>query len=137
MGIEKYGAGGEKLSQAQMQLFEFAPVVSEMIEEAEGKHAPVHRPTKRSTLRILRATSGFCLAHRVAGPKVAAIFSVVKSCRRLQVPSQDQPSHRTPVAWFMDAGRPPQRGKAARHRIGRSAQRGENRGKVIARRIVS
>jgi hypothetical protein len=46
---EKYGAGGEKLSLAQMQLFELAPVVSEMIEQAESEPAPVHRPTKRST----------------------------------------------------------------------------------------
>ena len=29
MRIEKYGAGGEKLSQAQMQLFEHEPLVSE------------------------------------------------------------------------------------------------------------
>ncbi len=46
--IEKYGAGGEKLSQAQMQLFELEPVVSEMIEQAESEHAPVHRSTKKS-----------------------------------------------------------------------------------------
>jgi transposase len=49
MRIEKYGTGGEKLSHAQMQLFELAPVVSEMIEQAESERAPVHRPTKRST----------------------------------------------------------------------------------------
>jgi transposase len=48
MRIEKYGAGGEKLSQAQMQLFELEPVVSEMIEQAESEHAPAHRSTKRS-----------------------------------------------------------------------------------------
>jgi transposase len=48
MRIEKYGAGGEKLSQTQMQLFELAPVVSEMIEQAEIEHAPVRRPTKSS-----------------------------------------------------------------------------------------
>jgi transposase len=46
--IEKYGAGGEKLSQAQMQLFELEPVVSEMIEQAESEHAPVHHSTKKS-----------------------------------------------------------------------------------------
>jgi len=46
MRIEKYGAGGEKLSQAQMQLFDLAP--SEMIEQSESDHAPVHRSTKRS-----------------------------------------------------------------------------------------
>jgi hypothetical protein len=49
MRLEKYGAGGEKLSQPQMQLFELAPVVSEMIEERKSEHAPVHRPAKRST----------------------------------------------------------------------------------------
>jgi transposase len=48
MRIEKHGAGGEKLSQAQMQLFELEPVVSEMTEHAESEHAPVHRSTKKS-----------------------------------------------------------------------------------------
>src|SRR5271170_589232 len=48
MRIEKYGAGGEKLSQAQMQLFELVPVVSQVIEQAESEHAPVHRSTKKS-----------------------------------------------------------------------------------------
>lgn len=47
MRIEKYGAGGEKLSQAQMQLFELEPVISEMTEQAESGHAPVHRSTKK------------------------------------------------------------------------------------------
>jgi exonuclease VII small subunit len=45
MRIEKYGAGGEKLSHAQLELFELEPVVSEMIEQAESEHAPVHRST--------------------------------------------------------------------------------------------
>ena len=48
MRIEKYGTGGEKLSQAQMQLFELEPVVSEMIVQAEGEQAPVRRSTKTS-----------------------------------------------------------------------------------------
>jgi transposase IS166 family protein len=48
MRIEKYGAGGERLSQAQMQLFELEPVVSEMTEQAESERAQVHRSTKRS-----------------------------------------------------------------------------------------
>jgi hypothetical protein len=48
MRIEKYGAGGEKLSQAQMQLFELAPVVSEIVVQAESEHAPVHRSTNRA-----------------------------------------------------------------------------------------
>lgn len=48
MRIKKYGAGGEELSQAQMQLFELEPVGSEMIEQAESEHAPVHRSTKKS-----------------------------------------------------------------------------------------
>ena len=46
--IEKYGAGGEKLSQAQLQLFELDPVVSEVIGQAESEHAPVRRSTRRS-----------------------------------------------------------------------------------------
>ena len=48
MRIEKYGAGGEKLSQAQMQLFELEPVVSEMTDQAESELAPVHCSTKKS-----------------------------------------------------------------------------------------
>jgi len=63
MRIEKYGAGGEKLCQLQMQLFEPEPVVSQMIEQAEPEHAPVRRPTKgpasiqagRNCLRVSRA----------------------------------------------------------------------------------
>jgi len=46
--IEKYGAGGEKLSQAQMQLFELESVVSEMPEQAETEYAPVQRSIKKS-----------------------------------------------------------------------------------------
>jgi transposase len=48
MRIEKYGAGGEKLSQAQMQLFEPDPVVSEVIVQGKGERAPVHRSAKKS-----------------------------------------------------------------------------------------
>ena len=48
MRIERYGAGGEKLSRAQMQLFELEPVISEMTEQAESEHAPAHRSTKKS-----------------------------------------------------------------------------------------
>ena len=47
MRIERYGAGGEKLSQAQMQLFDLGPVVCEMIERAESEHAPAHRSTRK------------------------------------------------------------------------------------------
>ena len=47
MRIEKYGAGGEKLSQAQMQLFEIEPVASEVIME-ENNAEPVHRSTRES-----------------------------------------------------------------------------------------
>ena len=47
MRIEKYGAGGEKLSQAQMELFELEPVVSELIRQAESECASVRRSTKR------------------------------------------------------------------------------------------
>ncbi len=48
MRIEKYGAGGEKLCHAQMQLFEPEPVGSEVIVHAEGERAPVRRSTQRS-----------------------------------------------------------------------------------------
>jgi len=48
MRIEKYGAGGEKLCHAQMELFKLEPVVSEGIVEAESKPEPVHRSTKKS-----------------------------------------------------------------------------------------
>ena len=80
MRIEKYGAGGEKLSQAQMQLFELEPVVSEMIEQAESEHTPVHRSTKKSASirvarncrRIFLALSGFCPAHQISAYANAA-----------------------------------------------------------------
>ena len=48
MRIEKYGAGGEKLSHAQLELFELEPVPSELIMEAESKPEPLHRSTKKS-----------------------------------------------------------------------------------------
>src|SRR5450432_4565591 len=48
MRVEKYGARGENLSQAQMQLFEPEPVVSEVIVQAEGEQVPVRRSTKGS-----------------------------------------------------------------------------------------
>ena len=44
--IEKYGAGGEKLCNAQMQLFEPEPAVSEVIVQAEVEQAPARRSTK-------------------------------------------------------------------------------------------
>jgi len=48
MRIETYGAAGEKLSQAQMQLFEPEPVMSEMTEQAQSELAPAHRSRKKS-----------------------------------------------------------------------------------------
>jgi transposase len=48
MRIEKYGAGGEKLSQAQMELFALEPVVSELIVQGESEPALVRHPTHRS-----------------------------------------------------------------------------------------
>lgn len=47
MRIEKYGAGGEKLSRAQMELFALDSVVSEVIEQEESEPAPVRRSTNR------------------------------------------------------------------------------------------
>ena len=48
MRIEKYGASGEKLSHAQLELFEREPVVSEVIEQAEREQVPAQRSTKTS-----------------------------------------------------------------------------------------
>ena len=48
MRIDKYGARGEKLSQAQMELFALEPVVSELIVQAESECTPVRGSTKRS-----------------------------------------------------------------------------------------
>ena len=47
MRIEKYGAGGEKLSHAQMELFELEPVVSEVTVQANSECTPVRRSTNR------------------------------------------------------------------------------------------
>jgi transposase len=48
MRIEKYGAGGEKLSHGQMELFELEPVVNDVLVEAESERAPLLRSTNRS-----------------------------------------------------------------------------------------
>jgi transposase len=48
MRIEKYGAGGEKLSHAQLELFEVEPVASEIVGQAESKRALTRRSTKGS-----------------------------------------------------------------------------------------
>jgi transposase len=48
MRIEKYGAGGEKLSHAQLELFELEPVPCELIMEAESRPEPLQRSTKKS-----------------------------------------------------------------------------------------
>jgi transposase len=48
MRIEKYGAGGEKLSHAQLELFEIEPVASEIVGQAESERALARRSTKRS-----------------------------------------------------------------------------------------
>jgi transposase len=47
MRIEKYGAGGEKLSHAQMELFELEPVVNEVTVQWERERAPVRCSTNR------------------------------------------------------------------------------------------
>ena len=52
------GAGGEKLSQAHMQLFEHRPVVSEMFEQGESQHAPVHLLDEEIGQAVRAARSG-------------------------------------------------------------------------------
>src|SRR5260370_32884063 len=47
MRIEKYGACGEKLSQAQMELFELEPVVSETIVPGGSERTPVRHPPNK------------------------------------------------------------------------------------------
>jgi transposase len=47
MRIEKYGADGEKLSHAQMELFDLEPVVSEVTVQANSECTPVRRSTNR------------------------------------------------------------------------------------------
>ena len=48
MRIEKYGAAGEKLPDAQLELFEIERVVSEVIMEAANNAERAHRSTKKS-----------------------------------------------------------------------------------------
>jgi transposase len=48
MRIEKYGAGGEKLSRVQMELFELEPAVGEVIVQEKNECTPARRSTKRS-----------------------------------------------------------------------------------------
>jgi transposase len=45
--IEKYGAAGERLSQAQLELFEFKPAVNEGPVHGESERPRVHRSAKR------------------------------------------------------------------------------------------
>ena len=47
MRIEKYGAAGEKLSDAQMELFAIDPVVTEVTVETETAQEAAHRSTNR------------------------------------------------------------------------------------------
>ena len=54
MRIEKYGAAGEKLSDAQMELFELEPVVSELIVQAETALTCGARPIDPANIRAAR-----------------------------------------------------------------------------------
>jgi len=51
MRIEKYGAGGEKLSHAQMELFELEPVVSEVIVPGESERRCGARRTDPASIQ--------------------------------------------------------------------------------------
>jgi transposase len=48
MRIEKYGAGGERLSHAQMELFDSELAGSGVIVQPEGEQVPARRSTKTS-----------------------------------------------------------------------------------------
>ncbi len=92
--IQMYGPGSEKLTNEQLELLELEPGVSTAEVQAESAREPVPvRP----------------------GPKVAAILSVVETCRRMNIPVReylaavlpglaDTPIHRlhqlTPTAWY-------------------------------------
>jgi len=54
MRIDKYGAGGEKLSRAQLELFEIEPVASEIVGQTESKRALARRSTKTSCKHLGR-----------------------------------------------------------------------------------
>src|ERR1700730_1906482 len=55
MRIEKYGAGREKLSHAQLELFELEPVVSEMIERRrESTRGCITRPGHPPSIQAAR-----------------------------------------------------------------------------------
>jgi nucleotidyltransferase/DNA polymerase involved in DNA repair len=60
----------------------FASIEQELCPELRGQ------PIAIVPIRV-EAQTGCCIAVRQAGPRVAAILSVVESCRRLKVPVRD------------------------------------------------
>ena len=80
MRIEKYGAGGEKLCHAQMELFALEPVLSEVTEQAKSEYTPVRCSTTdptsiRAARNCLRSSSRERIlpAHRISAcARVAA-----------------------------------------------------------------
>jgi hypothetical protein len=78
MRIEKYGASGEKLSHAQMRLFELEPVISEMTEQEESERALVHRSTKKSVKHLGRQELPANL------PRVGSTSAAQRQDRRLR-----------------------------------------------------
>ena len=63
MRIEKYGAGGEKLSHAQMELFALEPVVTELIVQAQSECTLARaRRTDPASIRAARSCLRIFLA---------------------------------------------------------------------------
>src|SRR5271166_4039989 len=81
--IEKYGPGSEKLSEAQLELLELEPGVSSAEVQAESQREQLQLPLKAARKHPGRQELPAEL------PRVAAIISVVETCRRLKIPVRD------------------------------------------------
>lgn len=103
--IRKYGKQSEKLSDLQLELLDGEPAVSSEEIETEAASDPLPKPEKageetaqhknkqhtnwtENSMRpvAIGRRNWLHLGSKEAGPKIAAIFSVVESCRKLNVP---------------------------------------------------
>jgi transposase len=124
MRIEKYGAGGEKLSQAQMQLFDLEPVVSEVVVQAESE--PVPRATKQSTKHPGRQELPANLLRVERVLSCTPDQRICKRCGRATVVIGYEESSQLdvePAKYFVLVTKREKRGLAGRVRISASSQR--------------
>ena len=82
MCVEKYGAGGEKLYDVQMELFELGPMVGEVTVLGECECAPVRRSINGSCKHPGRQELPANLPLREAGPALRAGSARVQSLRQ-------------------------------------------------------